>query len=308
MAYVDFGTFPQALAVDTKRVKEDGKPTQATLDNEFFLHRWVQDNTQALDEAVIEVEGDVTEALALGNQATASGRIRLVAGGSAPAGVAVRFSVELEITAGSNTWAATGLYLDLLLDGTGRFVIIADQFTLIDPDYSSGTATQVFNYIGGVFRFNVPVILDTGEIAGNAVTSTAANTGSIASSALSVSKSFYGGTDALVIVTLEPTSGIAPGAATAFAITQRTYTVTMDGVSIGTIKAYDTVVGANSATVRNAADIGSETVVGGLYTYPQGGAKQFMVTGVSAGSRTFAVTDTSGLSMDAAISVIEFKR
>src|SRR5438874_666850 len=118
---VDFNSFPQALAQNVQRIDPaSGKALQPTLDNEFFLHEWVKANTQALDEAVISVQGDVTlaqadaaDALALGQQATASGRMRLVAGSSAPTGVLARFSVELEVIAGTNVWAETGLFLDV---------------------------------------------------------------------------------------------------------------------------------------------------------------------------------------------------
>ena len=90
----------------------------------------------------------------------ANGQIYFAAMSSPPAGATAAFGVYL--TAGS---AFTGLTLVAKSDGTSAIALNAGQFTLDD----SGTATNVFTYSGGVFTFNVPVVVRTQDLAPNSV-------------------------------------------------------------------------------------------------------------------------------------------
>jgi hypothetical protein len=53
-------------------------------------------------------------------------------------------------------------------DGTGATFSMsfnANNFSLTDPGYAGGTPTNVFSYSSGVFTFNVPVMVNGGQIA-----------------------------------------------------------------------------------------------------------------------------------------------
>lgn len=337
MANVDSASFPQALAIDEPRVHLDtGKPTRATLDNEHYLLQWVQDNTQALDHAVITAQSTAAgaaadaaaasasviieaatratadsaeatariqaEARATGGSA-ATAQMQLVASAGIP-GAAAEFSWELR-SSGSNFPVGMTAYA---AGATGSIAFTAQKFSLTDPSYLSGAPGNVFSYSAGKWRFGVPVELVTGELASNAVTSIASNTGIIAGTGLTTTKSFYGGTDAMVIVTLETAGGLSPTPSAAQTITQRTYNFYVDGVLTDTLTAYDQVVGSNNATVRDAAGVGTTVVVGALYTGPANVAKLFFVSGLAAGSHSFGIQELAGLSMLCKIAVVEFKR
>lgn len=310
MAILDLSKMPQALGQNTPRIDlATGKPLRPALDNEAFINEVVRSSLQALDEVVFEVQGDVTEALALGNQATAFGRMRLVAGTASGTDVAARWNVELEIDVGTDVWAQTGLYLDLMTDGTSRFSVIANQFRAIDPGFMGGEPTTIFDYVAPYFRFGVPVVLDTGELLTNAVTHLAASTGTISGSSLSVTKSFYGGTDAKIDINLEPVSGLAPVANSANVVTQRTYPVALDfGTPFNSLTAYDVCIGSNDIDVRNAIGTSTEKVVDSLYFYPGTCSKPILYPSVPSGSHTFSVFEPYGLPMVATMSVTEFKR
>lgn len=213
-AAIDLGSFPQALGQDVQRIDPaTGKALQPTLDNEFFLANWVKDNTQALDDFTVTVQSTADDALSLGEQATAFGRMRLTAT-SAPTGTTARFSVELEVTSGSNVWAQTGFYMDVKNDGTSRIAFVASQFLFIDPAYNSGLAATVLEYISGAWYFNVPVILRTGEIDTNAVSKLRATSGSGGGLSLVVTD-FIAGSELNVLAIGSATAGYANSAVTA---------------------------------------------------------------------------------------------
>lgn len=348
MSNIDLSKLPQALGQNVERIDpKTGLATQATLDNEFFLATAIKGQLQALDHAVILAQSDaddaqasvLIEAIARSNgdsalsaavtfEATAranadtslasaviSSEARSTGGSAATAqmqlvatagipGAAAEFSWQLR-TSGSNYPVGMTAYAS---GGVGKIAFTAQQFSLTDPSYLGGAPDNVFSYSAGKWRFGVPVELNTGELAGNSVTSIASNSGIIAGSVLSVSKSFYGGTDAMVIVTLETAGGLSPVPSAAQTVVQRTYTFHVDGTPIDTITAYDSVVGANSATVRDAAGSGTTVVVGALYTGPSNAAKLFFIPGLSAGTHSFEINEVAGLSMQAKIAVVEFKR
>ena len=106
----------------------------------------------ALAERIDSVEASSGSGLA-------NGQIYFAAMSSPPTGATAAYGVYL--TAGS---AFTGLTLIAKSDGTSAIAFNAGQFTLDD----SGTATNVFTYSGGIFTFNVPVVVRTQDIAANA--------------------------------------------------------------------------------------------------------------------------------------------
>lgn len=214
-AVIDLGSFPQALGQDVQRINpQTGKALQPTLDNEYFLAQWVKDNTQALDDFTVTVQATADDALGLGEQATAFGRMRLNAT-TAPTGVSARFAVELEVTAGSNTWAETGFYMDVTSGGTSRITFIASQFLFIDPAFNSGLAAVVLEYVSGAWYFNVPVIIRTGEIGSNAASKLRVTTGS-GSSVSMVVTDFIAGSELNVIAIASVTAGYANNAVTPY--------------------------------------------------------------------------------------------
>lgn len=337
MANVDAASFPQALGLNEPRVDlNTGLPTRATLDNEQYLHQWVKDNTQALDNAVLSAQSTATsaagaaaaasaavtieastrasadsaqataliqaEARATGGSA-ATAQMQLVATAGIP-GAAAEFSWQLR-TSGTDFPVGMTAYASGV---TGSIAFTAQQFSLTDPSYLSGAPGNVFTYSAGKWRFGVPVELVTGELAANTVTSVASNSGVIAGTSLTATKSFYGGTDAMVIVTLETAGGLSPTPSAAQTVTQRTYQFYVDGVLTDTLTAYDQAVGSNSATVRDAAGTGTTVVVGALYMGPANVAKLFFVSSLSAGSHSFGIQELAGLSMLCKVAVVEFKR
>jgi hypothetical protein len=220
-AAIDLGSFPQALGQDVQRIDPaTGKALQPMLDNEFFLAQWVKDNTQAVDDFAVSVQsqavaaqGTADDALNLGEQATAFGRMRLSAT-TAPTGVSARFAVELEVTSGSNVWAQTGFYMDVTSGGTSRIAFVASQFLFIDPAYNSGLAATVLEYISGAWYFNVPVIIRTGELNTNAASKLRATSGSGSGLSLAVTD-FIAGSELNVLAIGSATAGYANSAVTA---------------------------------------------------------------------------------------------
>lgn len=150
--------------------------------------------------------------------------------------------------------------------------------------------------------------LTTGKLDTNAVTSMAANAGTISFSSVSVSKTFYGGTDAFVSIEINPSSTLTGAASAGWSAVLRTYPFYVDGVAINSLVAYDVPVGANSSTVRNAIDTGSETVVGALLWGPAPVSRSFIISGLSSGGHSFAIGETAGNTVIASIAVTEFKR
>jgi hypothetical protein len=296
----DISKLPSSLGANHERVDlKTGLPTQATLDNEFYLSLAVKNAFQAVNDKVIEVEGDVTEALALGNQATASGRIRLQAAGATPTGVLVRFAVELDVHGDGTVWAAAGFYLDIKSDLTSRIVMVANQFTLVDPGYAGAAATQVFNYISGVFRFNVPVLFDTVEIAPGAVTGSATASGD-AGSGISAAVTLYGNSPVTLFASVRPNGSFAASPVVANPVTVRTYFLTLDGNPLSSFTVRDQVVAAN----------GSGSSVSGLFFFPGEVTRQLPYSGslFTAGSHTFGLSGGGGAAIDADLTVFEFKR
>ena len=96
----------------------------------------------------------LTAVTATANAATASGLIRFRAV-SAPAGVSVRFSVEARVNA-NGAYRFTGFYLDLLANGSSRFLVVADRFIVSD---GSRTGTP-FVYEGSVLKLALASIVE----------------------------------------------------------------------------------------------------------------------------------------------------
>jgi hypothetical protein len=185
-------TQPPALPANVARVTADGRPTQHLLNWELFQTDWFRSNIVATDqridavkatadgasaavstetnarvsadaalaEQITTVSATANSANGKANQATASGQIYFAAK-AAPGGAVAAYGLYLSA---GNAFAG----MEILADSGGGASIAfsATDFKLTD----SGTAQNVFNYTGGVFTFNVPVQVQTIDIAQEAVT------------------------------------------------------------------------------------------------------------------------------------------
>jgi hypothetical protein len=333
VSIIDLSKLPQSLGQNVARFDpQTGLATQAVLDNEFYLETVIKSQLGALDHAALTAQStadtaqaNVTiEATTRANADSALAAAIISAEARATGGSAATAQMQLVATAGvggataefswelraSGTNYPVGMTAYVSSGGVGSISFTAEAFQLTDPSYAGGVPGNVFEYSSGFWRFNVPVELVTGELALNAVTDIAFNAGTISSGgSLSVSKSFYGGTDAIILVCLEPASSLSPTPVQTYALNQRTYTVALDvSTLVGTMAAYDVAVAANMATVRDAAGAGTTNVVGALYWGPQGLFKSFNAVSLAAGSHSFSVTNPYTEAMDARIIVLEPKR
>lgn len=183
MADLDPGSIPfvpptSVTLIDTTEDqltgKPGGKPTTAFHEWMMALWSWMKANvvdlttkvTTLIDgqddlqaalniEEIARVEGDdalaaqITTVEAKADQATADGQIFLAAK-AAPSGAIAAYGVYL--TAGG---VFTGLEMLAKSGGASAIGLTASQFTFTD----SGAAQQVFSYSGGVFYFNVPIVI-----------------------------------------------------------------------------------------------------------------------------------------------------
>lgn len=170
-------TIPAIMPSSVARTKEGGKPTQAMVDWEQALQAWMKANVANTNERINEVSeevGDVaasvvteTEARIDGDEALASTITTVDAkADSATASGAVFLSAK---AAPSGATAAYGWYLTagtafagmeaVALSGGGSAIgFTANKFFFTD----SGTAQQAFSYSGGLFYFNVPIVIQSG--------------------------------------------------------------------------------------------------------------------------------------------------
>lgn len=283
---IDLSKLPPVLPVAVSRVDKSGKPTKATIDWEQYYSEFVKVTANFANTTSIRtdtVQSDITTLSTTVGGNTAS----ITTLTSSVGGIEVKYGVQ-----GSINGVTGGFIFSGILKNDGS---VAYDLEIVSNVSIHGDVT-----IDGT--------LTTSKVAANAITSIAANAGTINGTALSVSKSFFGGTDALVQVTIEPASGISPSGVQAYAITPRTWTIYLDGSPISSIRAYDRPVGSNLQSVRDAAGTGIVNVVGNMNWYPTGGEKTIIATGLSAGVHTFAVADSYGVPVDATITVTEFKR
>jgi len=185
-------TAPLTMPREVRRVDESGLPTTSQLDWEQAFKNWTVKQTVSLntkittvrDEAeagFAEVHDDISaivdEQGAMASQITtlnanfngvsANGQVKFQVMAT-PAGAAAAYGIYL--TAGNSF---TGLQMIAYSGGGSAISFNASQFMLND----SGTAQNVFNYAGGIFTFNVPVRVRTGDILDGAVSSTVAASG-----------------------------------------------------------------------------------------------------------------------------------
>lgn len=178
-------TQPPNLPFNVARVTADGRPTSHLIDWENFTSNWFRSNIVKTDQRIDSVKAVADDAMAavtvetnarvsadeaLAEQittveasvddATANGQIYFGAM-AGPAGSVAAYGVFL--TAG-NTYA--GMQIIAESGGGASIGFAANDFRLTD----SGTAQNVFTYTGGVFTFNVPVRVQTIDIAQQAVT------------------------------------------------------------------------------------------------------------------------------------------
>lgn len=178
-----------------------------------------------------------TTALVRANAATAQGRMSLKAV-SAPTGVEARFSVELSTTADGTT-DTTGMYLDLLPDGTGQVVFDVDTFKI-------GSVTDnvyPFTVSGSVVTMQDVTIL--GElIEVNGVSRQSVSTGIITNSTLAHSVTIRDGATYLVVVNFGPYDNTGLYSSFLSGGSTRSHIFSVDGVTQDTIKNFDVCVGS----------------------------------------------------------------
>lgn len=311
MAVIDFDNFPQALAANEQRIDlQTGHALRPTLDNEFFLHEWVKANTQALDYHVDQVQQTADDAAAsVVNEsiARANGDSALAANISTLSTTVGSNSAQLTVLAASINGVEVKFGVMGYINGvTGGFVFTGIQQLDGSVSYDLEITSNVIIH-GDVF---IDGTLTTSKVAANAITSMAVASGVISAgySSLAVTKSFYGGTDAYVVVSLHPSNSLVGASSTTWAATLRSYPFYVDSVAIDSLTAWDQPVGGSTATVRNAIGTGTTDVVGSLLWGPAPVTKSFIVSGLSAGTHQFAVNEPAGNFVNATIAVTEFKR
>lgn len=272
------------LSADVQRViPETGRPTKETLDQELLQRDWFMGTVINMESRIVEVRADtdtasasvVTEAsarvagdaaqasltqtveAALSGGAVVSGsatsQMRMIAT-AAPTGYSASFELYLRA---SGTNFPVGMQM-LVGGGVGRIAFTAQQFMLTDPSYLGGAPGNVFLYTGGVWRFSVPVLFDTGEIATNAVSKPRTNSASGAASVSVVATDFLPGSELLILAIASPTVGYTDSSITAAPTNNSYIQVVVDGVLQKQTFA--------PITLDTRTTGGSGTVVGGSLT------------------------------------------
>jgi len=249
---VDVTTLPSLLGVNVKRViPETGKPTKFTLDQETAQRQWTLDTAADLQGQVIlaqDTADDASAAVVLEATARASGDSAnasliiaaeaRVSGGSAataqiqiaaeanPSGYVASFGYYLRVS-GNNY--PVGMVARVTSGGVGEIAFLASQFSLTDPSFNGGLPGNVFTYSAPFFRFNVPVLLDTGELAGNAASKIRSNSASGTSTVSIVATDWHVGSEITVLAIAASTQGYSNSGVTAIPTTPRKM------ISIGSI-------------------------------------------------------------------------
>lgn len=158
-------TSPAVMPRSVRRTNPDGTPTQFMLDWEQAFKGWTTSQVVHFNEQVNELTDEF-------NGISANGQVQFKVIAT-PIGAIAAYGIFLQ--AGSSF---TGMSLIANSDGTSSISFAASSFKLND----SGTATNVFNYSGGVFTFNVPVVINNGELQNNSVTRAWTNSGGVSTS------------------------------------------------------------------------------------------------------------------------------
>ena len=238
------------------------------------------------------------EAHATGGDAVT--QMRMVAE-AAPAGYTAQFSMFLRV---SNVNYPVGLTMRLDSGGDAYIDFTALKVRFTDPSYGGGVPGNVLTYNGTHWVFGVPIIITTGEIATDAVTSLAANSGTILGSSVGVTKTFSAGSDAVVLVSTSPPTSITPAASGNYAAAYRQFSIKLDGVQVGVQGGHDRPIRADTTVVSGVA------VITTMNWAPVPTFGIHIITGLSAGSHTISVDDGGGfpIASDAVVVVLERKR
>lgn len=243
---VDTTNLPPFLGVNVARVDpQTGKPTKPTLDNELAERDWFMTTTINMNQRLTEVRSDTdtnsasitTEAT---TRATADGALASLlttvevrsTGGAVVTGSATAQMSMIALSSPSGYSSSFGMYLRnsavnydvglnalLTSGGVGRISFTATQFYFTDPSYNGGLPGNVAAYSGGVWQFNIPVLLRTGELAANAATKVRSNSASAANSVSLVVTDFNVGSELTVRALASSTQGYSNNAVTAIPTT-----------------------------------------------------------------------------------------
>jgi hypothetical protein len=253
------------------------------------------DGITALSGIVTTVSATANNAQALGNQASAFGQVTLKATAT-PGGASAAYGWY--ITAGDK-------YAGML---AGVDSVTGDAFIAFSAESlrftNSGTQEPVFawNATTNVFEFFTDVRVHDVDIALNAITNSASNAGTVASAgALTVT---LGGIRAGARIEVETavtdTSLSLFAASSGATVSTHTFSMSIDsGGSSGDMISLDTVAAmVQSGVAPYWTFYKAITPITGL----------FLITGLTAGSHTFAIANSSPFTLGMAIKVRELAR
>jgi hypothetical protein len=264
MSEVDLNTLPPLLPADVQRTFANGLPTEALMDSEQYGQNWMKTNVVALDTKLTTVSatvddqtGSITELTAVvqnDDGTLTAGKLTDVKTTTdantaeitdltvSVGGIAVQKVVKATLNGSTGYYELTGVQN---ADGTGPFFTFAlnvNQFLLTDPSYNGGLPGNVFAYYGGVFRFNVPVQVVTGDLAANAVTDSA-SVAAYTAGDISISINVEAGSDLDITATVTNTAASFDIAGLGTTYVAREYRIFANGLNIGTLQTADMLTG-----------------------------------------------------------------
>jgi len=190
---------------------------------------------QVTEDVTTTTAETATTALVRANAATAQGRVALKAV-SAPGGVTARYSVELSTTVDGET-NTTGMYLDLLPDGTGQVIFDTDTFKIGD------LTTNIFPFVvdtGVVYVQDLTILGELIEI--NGVSRQSVSIAEVTNGHLTHSVTIRDGATYLVVVSFGPKDATGQYGSGTAGGNIRTHNLTIDGTLVDTIFSSDVCV------------------------------------------------------------------
>jgi len=297
---VDISKLPGALGADVKRVNEDGTPTDAVLDWDGFNAYFVRAAVDDLDTRVTTSTSDITSLETEVDGISASGQIRFQVGTTAT-GADASYGVEIQ-TSTPGVWASAGFYLDLF-GSESVCRVVADRFMLQDPDINGGDALNVLEYDGSIpgLVLGVPLYVRNGDILANAVSNTVINTGTVSSGASLTTPSLTvrAGARVQIEVKVSNTSSSIYLSSSSTSFTLQSFSVTRDGgTAVGTLYSMDSLIANNF--------LGGSAYA--FYKAVTPSSEVFVVTGLSAGTHTFDVANSTLYTLGMSIAATELAK
>lgn len=326
MADVDLSRLPALLVPSVARVDPvTGKPSKALVDYEQYQRTWFANtavdlqtkintveakadgNTAAINtEQIARIDADGALAADIESVSTTVGEnsADITEITASVNGIAVQKVLKATINGSTGGYEFAGVQN---ADGSGATFSMGfrvNEFMLTDPAYNGGAAGNVFNYSAGIFTFNVPVRIGTTFINPNAVSQTAGTTATVNGGSLQIMMTCKGGYPVLIQVSIAPANGNAAFEASAiYTYNQRTYPIEVDGVQYSELFAADTCVGTYYRG-HNSSGVDDYRFIM-LMGPTSGGA---FIPSLSAGVRTFTVTNPYAYDANITMTVLEMAR